>query len=397
MTVRRSSQSLGFAGAMLGALTLAATLGASQPAEAQFFNFGGFGINLGGPRYYAPRRSYGYGGYHSGGYRSAQPVAPSNNPPPPSPQDSSRVLAALAPSTQAQQSVLKSISYSKILGEVGASEDDADLGKSASGEAARDYTSKIEDLIKRIKNIQKKEGSTKDGDISEHGILESMNDAYKKAGLQRFETFLGENWSSERLREMIIERASNDIAGLFDGTNRGAVSMEELDKLIRKSALSIHARLFETSELLAANRSSSMFVERLYQTHGDLMNGDVREDAEQMLLRASNTSVAAFDSLLRRDPNGFALRYRAQRIIFDCLSANVVEISESENDKIASPAEIEQRILDTDDKQCSKWVSAQLVGDDGKAKSQDPMPLRVIWSATGPKQDDSMYTRASDL
>jgi hypothetical protein len=396
MVARTSSQSLPIAGAIF-ALTLAAVaFGDSAPARAQFFfnlpGIGGFG---GGPHYYAPRRSY--GGYHSGGSHYAQPAAPANNAPPPTPQDSSRVLAALAPSTQAQLEVLKSISYSQILGEVGAPEDEADVGKSASGEAARDYTSKIEDLIKRIKTIQKREGSTKDGDISEHGILESMTAAYKAANLQRFETFLGENWSAERLREMIIERASNDIAGLFDGTNRGAVSMGDLDKLIRKSALSVYARLFETSELLAANRSSSMFVQRLYQVHGDLMNGDVREDAEQMLLRASNAGVSTFDPLLRRDPNGFALRYRAQRIIFDCLSANVEAISQAENNESASPAEIEQRILDTDEKQCSKWVSVQLMGDDGKVKTQDPMPLRVIWSATGPKEDASMYTRASDL
>jgi hypothetical protein len=293
--------------------------------------------------------------------------------------------------------VLKSISYSQILGEVGAPEDQTDLGKGSTGEAGRDYTTKIEDLIKRIKTIQKREGSTKDGDISEHGILESLNAAYKGANLQRFETFLNENWSAERLREMIIERASSETAGLFDGTNRGAVSMADLDKLITKSAQSVYTRLFETSELLAANRSSSQFVLRLYQVHGDLMNGDVREDAEQMLLRASNAGVTAFDALLRRDPNGFALRYRAQRIIFDCLSANVETISQAENGGIATPQEIEQRILDTDEKQCAKWVTTQLQGADGKVKAQEPMPLRVIWSAEGPKEDASMYTRASDL
>ena len=276
-------------------------------------------------------------------------------------------------------------------------DDETGVGKTTvSGEADRDYTSKIEDLIKRIKATQKAQGSTKDGDISEHGILELLTAAYKAANLQRFETFLGENWSAERLRGMIIERASSEIGGLFDGTNRGAVSMSDLDTLIKKSAQSVYTRLFETSELLAANRSSSLFVQRLYQVHGDLMNGEVREDAEQLLLRASSAGVATFDPLLRRDPNGFALRYRAQRIIFDCLSSNVEAISSADNG-IATPAEIEQRILDTDDKQCSKWVAAQLQGPDGKVKPQEPMPLRAIWSEAGPKDDPSMYTRASDL
>ena len=326
-----------------------------------------------------------------------RPPIPSANNSAPSADDSSRALAALAPTSQAQLQVLKSVSYSSILGEVGSTDDETGVGKTTvSGEADRDYTGKIEDLIKRIKATQKAQGSTKEGDISEHGILESLTAAYKAANLQRFETFLGENWSADRLRGMIIERASSEIAGLFDGTNRGAVSMNDLDTLIKKSALSVYTRLFETSELLAANRSSSLFVQRLYQVHGDLMNGEVREDAEQLLLRASSAGVATFDPLLRRDPNGFALRYRAQRIIFDCLSSNVEAITSADNG-IATPAEIEQRILDTDEKQCSKWVAAQLQSADGKVKPQEPMPLRAIWSEAGPKDDPSMYTRAADL
>jgi hypothetical protein len=54
-------------------------------------------------------------------------------------------------------------------------------------------------------------------------------------------------------------------------------------------------------------------------------------------------------------------------------------------------------VLDITDKQCAKWVSAQLIGADDKVKPQDPEPLRVIWTATGPKDDDgSMYGRATD-
>jgi hypothetical protein len=394
MVVKSSRPSFPAKGALLGAVALILFSGGlSAPAQAQDL-LGGFGGLLGG---------FGRagGGYYRGGggyrhnYRAA-PAAPAN-PSAPSPDDSSRALAALAPTSQAQLQVLKSVSYSPILGEVGSTDDETGVGKTTvSGEADRDYTSKIEDLIKRIKATQKAQGSTKDGDISEHGILESLTAAYKAANLQRFETFLGENWSAERLRGMIIERASSEIGGLFDGTNRGAVSMSDLDTLIKKSAVSVYTRLFETSELLAANRSSSLFVQRLYQVHGDLMNGEVREDAEQLLLRASSAGVATFDPLLRRDPNGFALRYRAQRIIFDCLSSNVEAISSADNG-IATPAEIEQRILDTDDKQCSKWVAAQLQGPDGKVKPQEPMPLRAIWSEAGPKDDPSMYTRAADL
>jgi hypothetical protein len=53
-------------------------------------------------------------------------------------------------------------------------------------------------------------------------------------------------------------------------------------------------------------------------------------------------------------------------------------------------------VLDVTQQQCAKWASEQLIGADGKVKAQDPMPLRVIWTAEGPKDDASMYGRATD-
>jgi hypothetical protein len=396
MIARFSSGSRPRLGAIVGICGLVGvSAGYGAPAQAQDFMGafrGAVGGLLGGGGYYG-----GGGGYHrrSGPARAAPAPAASTSTAP-SADESTRALAALAPTTHDQLLVLKSVESSPILGEVGSINGQGELGQTTSREADRDYTAKIESLIKDIKSEQDRQKLTKEGDISEHGVVEALSDAYKQANLSRFETFRDENWSAEQLRGMVIDRVSNDIVGLFEGTNRGAVTMSELDAIIKKSAKSVYARLFETSELLAANRSSSLFVQRLYQTHGDLMQGQVREDAEELLLRASIAGVGAFDGLLRRDPNAYALRYRAQRIIFDCFSANIVAITSADNG-IATPAEIEQRIADTDEKECSKWVAAQLQGPDGKVKPQEPMPLRVVWSAAGPKDDPSMYTEASEL
>jgi hypothetical protein len=250
-------------------------------------------------------------------------------------------------------------------------------------------------LIEDIKRRQTSGNAAKEGDITEHAILESLAASIREADLQKFETFLGENWSPERLRVMILERVNNEIGTLFEGTNHGAVMMSDLDQMIKKAGRNVYSRLFETSELLASNRGSTLFVQRLYQTHGDLVNGDVRESAEQLLSQASTAGVAPLEPLLRRDPNAFALRYRAQRIIYDCLSDNVEAISSSESG-MATAAEIAKRVADVGQQQCSKWVDAQLKGPDGKLKPQDPLPLRVIWTAEGPKDDPSMYGRASD-
>ena len=370
----------GFLGGMVGGMV------GNMLLQQQHFHGGGGG--------YGHRAAPTYRPYSAGAPSSRS--RPAGAGPPPSPEESSRALASLAPpTTQEAQVILKSVTPSQSLGAVGASNDLEQIGKDDNAEANRDYTGRIDDLIRRIQQAQNAQHSTKAGDVTEHAILEALESSIREANLVKFETFLGENWSPERLRVMILDRVQNEIGTLFDGTNRGEVTMNDLDLIIKKAAGNVYGRLFETSELLAANRSSTLFVQRLYQTHGDLVNGEVRESAEQLLSDASASGAAPLEPLLRRDPNAFALRYRAQRIIYDCLSDNVEGISSSESG-MANSAEISKGVLDVTQQQCAKWVSAQLIGADGKVKAQDPMPLRVIWTAEGPKDDPSMYGRATD-
>jgi hypothetical protein len=386
-----------------------ATFGPSPACAGDAFLRGFVGGMVGGMvgnMLMEPRGGYGYGhrpsraapAYHSNGAPSSR-SRPAGNGTPPTPEESSRALASLAPpTTQEEQVILKSVKPGQSLGAVGASDDLDQIGKDYNADANRDYTSRIDDVIKRIQEAQSAQHSTKEGDVTEHAILEALTASIinKDDKLFRFETFLGENWSPERLRVMILDQVMNEIGGLFDGTNRGAVTMNDLNSIIGKSARNVYSRLFETSELLAANRSSTLFLQRLYQTHGDLVNGDVRESAEQLLAEASAAGVAPLDSSLRRDPNAFALRYRAERIIYDCLTDNVEAITSSESG-MAPSGEINKRVLDVTNQQCAKWASAQLIDTDGKIKPQDPMPLRVVWTEKGPNDDDpSMYGRATD-
>src|SRR5271154_6695227 len=366
----------GFVGGMVGGMV-------GNMLMEQRYHGGGYGHRP------APARSGGAASSHS---------RPTGNGAPPSPEESSRALASLAPpTTQEEQVILKSVKPGQSLGAVGASDDLDQIGKDYNADANRDYPSRVDDVIKRIQEAQSAQHSTKEGDVTEHAILEALNTSIHDTKLFRFETFLGENWSPERLRVMILDQVLNEIGGLFDGTNRGAVTMNDLNSIISKSTVNVYSRLFETSELLAANRSSTLFLQRLYQTHGDLVNGDVRENAEQLLTEASAAGVAPLDPSLRRDPNAFALRYRAERIIYDCLTDNVEAMTSSESG-MAPSGEINKRVLDVTNQQCTKWASAQLIEADGKVKPQEPMPLRVIWSAKGPNDDDpSMYGRATDL
>jgi len=360
------------------------------PAGAQFAipipGFGGFRI---------PRGYSGEGGYGRRHHRDRSDDEEESSS---RPRESESVLATLggAPSSQDQNAVLKSVTASGVLGAVGSNADRSRLGKAFFIEEARDYTLKIKKIIERFKTEQQKARDSGRGDVTEHAIEQSLDKAVKSARLEIFESFVGENWTTERLRVLILDRVDAELGRLFDGNNRGNAPMQDLDTLIQHAADSIYRRIFEISELLAANQGSALFVQRLYQAHGGLMDDQLREVADRMITKAAKAAVGKFDGLLRRDENGYALRYRAQRIVFDCLSENVEKISSSETG-IATIGEIEQKIASTTAAECAVWLDNQFGAQADKITPQKPMPLRAIWSATGPKDNPSMYSGTGAL
>jgi hypothetical protein len=390
---------------LMGGVAIAAALIVEPPqARASFLDMfmgGGFGFHSyhsGGGyhhrRYYGASRSeYGGSRYYGASRYSRYSGAGRPNSAPPSEEEATSALTALAPpTTNEQTAVLKSIVPIRALGPVGASDDLREFTKE--DQEKDDYTGEVEKLLKDLAPKQDREKrtgakSTMPNDVTEHAVLEALDNAIRTTNLLKFETFRDENWSPERLRVMIVERLRIELGDLLDGGKHEATTMHDLETGIAKAARNVQARLFETSELLAADRGSTLFLQRLYQTHGDVST-DVRERTEQLLAKAAAAGVAPFEALMQRDPNSYALRYRGERIVYDCLTENLDTISSGEE------AEIEQRIQDANRDQCSKWVAKQLVGSDGVLKPQEPMPLRVIWSADGPRTDPSMFSRAPD-
>jgi hypothetical protein len=371
-----------------------------EPAQAQFGGIiggmigGGLRLHLGGG-----------GGGGGGGTRRERAKHDSSSDDSSSDKSSSnsssssnnarndRVLASLgAPPSSVQTSVLKSVVSSGLIGVVGSTQDLTKVGQTSSKDDDRDWTGRIQRIVDRFKREQDKRITTP-GDVTEHAIELSLDAAFKKAKLDTFESFLGENWSAERLRVRILDRVAADLPHLFDGNNRGNAPMQDLDNLIQRAAESVYRRIFEVSELLAANRSSTLFAQRLYQTHGGLVDDQLRELADGMIIKASNAAIGKFEGAMRRDDNGFAMRYRAQRIVFDCLSENVERITSSETG-IATIGEIKQKIEKTATTECASWLENQFGTQARGLNPQEPMPLRVIWSAKGPKDDPSMYSRA---
>jgi hypothetical protein len=388
----------------LGALMAAALVGQPQPAQAQFgINIGGFpiGINIhGGYRYRGGRRNRG-----PRGSRDEAPHAEETRPGKPD-----RVVASEgAPSSAQQTKVLQKIASSAIVTDVGSTKDLNEVGQQAlTNDKQRDYTSKITEIITAFKKAEKEGrdearrdarggGETRTltaGDVTTHGIEQSLEKAIKKAKLDVFERFVNEAWTSERIRVMILDRVLAELAPLFEGNNRGLAPMEALDSLIQRAAEGSYRRVFETSEFLAANRSSALFIQRVYQTHGALVSNDLREASAGMLTKGSIIAVGPYETAMRRDPNGYALRYRAQRIVFDCLSSSVEALTSSET-KIRTVDEIERKLLDASKSECVKWLERQFGSHKGELEPQKPYPMRVIWSAEGPKDDPSMYGRVT--
>ena len=358
------------------------------PAQAQFgINIGGFplGINIGG---------YRGGRYYGRRHRAPREEASGDDPRPGKPDKVT--VSQGAPSSADQTRVLQQRVASNVaVADVGSTKDLNEVGQqSISNDRNRDYTTKITKIIERFKEAQSRARDTTPGDVTAHAIEQSLERAVKNAKLELFERFLNESWTSERLRTMILERVDADLTPLFEGNNRGNAPMEALDTLIQKASESVFRRIFETSELLAANRSSALFMQRLYQTHGALVDGELRETADRMITRASLGTVNRYETAMRRDPNGYALRYRAQRIIFDCLSENAEKITSSEKG-ILTNGEIQQKIANTSNAVCGSWLDSQFGSEKGELKPQKPMPIRVIWSENGPKEDPSMYSRST--
>ena len=386
----------------IAALAAGMSMGATEPAHAQFgIGFGGihFRFNLGPGyrgRYYKHRRRGG----------SREESGESADGAPVSKESTDKILASLgAPSSADQTRVLKSISASPVLGVVGSNKDLQDIGKPESKEEDRDYIGALDRITKRLENKQDKNLSTA-GDVTAVGIEQALLRAIKDVKLDSFERFASESWTPDRVRKLVLDRANNDLDPLFTGNVRGQLRMDAVAGVIQGAAQAIYRRIFETSELLAENRAANEFIKRLYQTTAGRVDDRTREIADTLVKKGAAKTLARYDRLLNTDDNSYAYHYRAQRIVYDCLSENMEEsitkmdppAKKGEDPRAPSAATIEQRIKRISAEKCDAWLARQFgepVGAGIKVKPQFPAPIRAVWSETGMIDDPSMYIRSA--
>lgn len=355
------------------------------PAYAQFgISIGGFpiGIHFGG-RY----RWRGYGRRHGRGRDSDE----SNNDNDSRPGKNEKVTVSKgAPSSTQQMAALHDLVVKTALTQnAGSTKDLFEVGTTTSKEAERDYATKIEAIIERFVNAQKEAKNDDAGDVTQSAIEQSLDKALKSSKLETFARFAGESWTAERLRTMVLDLVEVELPRLFKGNIRGNAPMSSLDALIQKAGESLYRRIFETSELLASNRSSNLFMERLYQTHGEL-GSRLRETADVMIMRGALRVIRPYETAMRRSETGYAERYRAQRIVFDCLSENVAKVSSAEIGT-STNGEIEENIAAMSIGRCKSWLDNAFGTDPDNLLAQSPKPMRAVWSERGPKENPSMY------
>jgi hypothetical protein len=294
---------------------------------------------------------------------------------------------------------------SKGLGNVGV-EEEIDTSRLDQGrDQNRDYAGALKSLFEKIGITERnnsKDGSSalSQGDVTQHAVDRSVAKAYQGASLATFEQFKDEQWTQERFRVAMLERARAEVPGLLYGNNFRRVEMDTIDEMIGRSARAIYKRALETSELIAVNQATARFTRALYELYGPLENDNLRAGVEEMLLGANRSAFADYEERFVRSEYGVILRYRAERILNDCLISNIEEIVSKKDQPLTKELMID-RVDELARGECRNWV-VNALGDPKETAGQEdqkvlkPLPVRAVWVAPGvPRTDASMFGRAS--
>jgi hypothetical protein len=391
----------------VGMLAVCLTL-QTDVAQARGRGFGGFGISIGGGIAGAILGGVSRGGGGSGrsssrrGGKSSRSHSDEDKPSKSSPPASNTAVASAASS----EAVLKGFVVSKSLGNVGV-EEEIDTARLDQGrEQNRDYSTALKSLFTKIginERNSTRDGSSSlaQGDVTQHAVDRSVAKAYEVANLATFEQFKDEQWTQERFRVAMLERAQAEVPGLLFGNNFRRVEMDTIDEMIGRAARSIYKRALETSELIAVNQATARFTRALYELYGPLENDNLRAGVEEMLLGANHSAFADYEERFVRSEYGVILRYRAERILNDCLTSNIEDIVSKKGEPLTKELMID-RVEELARGECRNWV-VNALGDPKKPTSKEddekalkPLPVRAVWVSPGkPRTDASMFGRAS--
>jgi TPR repeat protein len=239
------------------------------------------------------------------------------------------------------------------------------------------YTARMQSLLNDLQGEIQRAG----GDVTSSVIETAIDKAYRQAGLSIYESFVGDGWSPDRMRLMMIDEVTNDLSMVLMGIARGSVDPAQIGMVVERAAARIHRRVFEILEFVGASRSASTLRGYLREAGIGGMDGD---SAINIAIKAAAGEIDSLQAVFIREDNPSALEHRVQRIVFDCISENLA-VGGSSARLFTHLDELEQRVGSVMRSTCSQWIKNQFLNDTGTLKPQKPVPSRAIWSAEGPK------------
>jgi hypothetical protein len=201
--------------------------------------------------------------------------------------------------------------------------------------------------------------------ITEVDIRQSLDAAYLTNKLVAFDAFSAELWTRERLLVQVLREAMHRIEPYFDGVGAKGPTRQDVETVLSQAAGAIYTRAFEVNELLGLAQSFDRFSRTIYE----------RTDEADLQLASSAQKFAAaedhFESFVSREleitrrkqaeaiqlalmqtspdeqtvekvdmvDHEFIVRYRARRVLFDCLDRGYAEIIEPAGDAAGKTSE----------------------------------------------------------
>jgi hypothetical protein len=169
-------------------------------------------------------------------------------------------------------------------------------------------------------------------------VTREAEEAYKQERLYDFERLAGELWTRERLIVRIIDRSRLELPPYFQGVGAKGPSMEDLKKVFARVAREVYSRGLEVSEVAGVSQSFDRFIRTIYEKSGksnlhlwtDGADGRYERFVTAALGAVPRQKFIKEGASQAIDPLGlerqFKFRFRARRVIFDCLSSNYVSL-----------------------------------------------------------------------
>lgn len=177
----------------------------------------------------------------------------------------------------------------------------------------------------------------------------ALEDAYRQSKLSSFERYAGELWTRDRLMVSVVNQAKSGLAPYFEGVGARGPTMTQIKELFNNSSKEMYARALEINEVVGVSLGFDRFVRTMYENadkDASLWEPDRNGRFEQPDSKYERVATLMINRVIENDPTvraegkssdnpslmkidlierQFLYRFRARRVIYDCLSSRYSE------------------------------------------------------------------------